>query len=251
MGDSSQGLIAWSRRYSLCFLTIMPRKGKRSRGGRNGSATTTVPRTNRVIDLTNFNARRLFRIVQEVTLNESLAVEVTNRGFNGLPAVGDFLGEFMATRLTRLEIWFDQRGSASTGAIPRCGAFLLPGLVSDYDFSFPSGKPGTGSYAGRGLNQINPSKPLILRVGPEFGAGRFPTPVTEGPGTQTSVLFLDSNGYKGTVRVISHVETLGYPFSLIASSTSSSSSSPPDAESSPSSVDGDDPHNGCSLACGG
>jgi len=201
-----------------------------------------VPRTNRVLDLTNFNARRLIRTASEQSVDGAVALQVNNRGIEGIASIVDFLGSFMATRLTRLEIWFDQRGSASTGAIPRCGAFLLPGLLSDYNLV--SEVPPVGEFAGRGLQQINPSKPLILRVGPELGAGRFPTVAQDGPGTSGSVLYIQTTGYKGTVRVISHVETLGYPFSLIPSSSTSSSSSPPDAESSPSSVDGDDPHNG-------
>lgn len=175
------------------------------------SSARTVQRVGRVNDLTVFNNRRVIKIAGEVdkTTDGPSVHTFTNRGFGAFASLGALISSFNASRLLKLEIWFDQRGSGSTAAVPRCAAFLLPGSSSDYtDVS----KSGTlASYAGRGLQQINPSRPLTLKVGPEFVAGRFNDIENGGPGDVPSTLFLATEGYSGKVRIISYVEVLGVP----------------------------------------
>lgn len=192
--------------------------GKRARG--NGTSTVPVPRA--PLDFTHFSNRRNIKYAVDTDMGSEFKLLGINRsgistptGASPIPGVQTLLTTFTSIRLTSIELWFDARGTTgsttSQAAVPRCGAFLLVGLPSTFDGTKLA---DAALWAGRGLNQINPSRPLRLRVGPELDAGRFGSPDFA---NSLDTLVIKTLGYTGNVRVVFNLQTLGTPQDLTAS----------------------------------
>jgi hypothetical protein len=192
---------------------------KKKNNGRNGGSTT-VPRTSQVLDFSKFSDRRLIKYAVGVDIVSGTAVVhgISNSGEVALlvhptiPGVEVLVESFNSVRLKSIQVWFDNRGVTGPAAsVARAGVFLLNGVPSLYDGSKLSSSP---AWAGRGLNAIVPSKPITLRVGPEFASGLFGQPAFS---SSKDSIVISTLGYSGSVRLVFLVEVLGPPELLTVS----------------------------------
>lgn len=166
-------------------------------------------RLNKHIDLTKFQPGRYITVATEAVLaGSTLALGFFNneppRSTVEIPAISVFRKSFQSSRVIKIGIYFDQRGSSSTAAVPRVTAFLTNGLASGVD---PTKIVDLANFAGSGLNQVSPGREFVLPVGPKFSSGRFDS------GTGDTLL-LAGNDYEGTVRIHTTFEVLGPPINF-------------------------------------
>lgn len=185
----------------------MPR-GRRPRKG-NNNAIKKPQQLKQHLDLTKFQPGRYITVATEAVIaGTPLSLGFTNteppRSTVEIPAVSAFRKSFQSSRVVKIGIYFDQRGAASTAAVPRVTAFLAYDLSSAVD---PTKITDLANFAGSGLNQITPGREFILPVGPKFSAGQFGD-------ASGNTLVLAANDYAGTVRIHTTFEVLGPPINF-------------------------------------
>lgn len=187
----------------------MPRS-RSGNGGRKGSAAVKKPqRTSKLLDLTKFQPSRFIKISTQADVTDtpvalSFGASTPPASTTEIPALTALRGAFASSRMVSMQISFDQRGSSSTGAVPRVTAYPLNKgsvTIDPTKLQFPA------TFAGSGLNQIMPGRPFNINVAPRFPCGQFNS-------NQTSLLVLVGHDYKGTVRIDSTFEVLGPPIDL-------------------------------------
>lgn len=184
------------------------KRGRRFRNGGN-TAIRKPQRQKQHLDLTKFQPGRFITVATEAVLAGSpLALGFFNddppRATVEIPAISAFRKSFQSSRVTKINIYFDQRGSSSTGAVPRVTAFLTDDISTAVD---PTKITDLANFAGSGLNQISPGRDFNLPVGPKFSSGQFGT-------TSGNTLILVGQDYEGTVRIQTTFEVLGPPINF-------------------------------------
>jgi hypothetical protein len=160
-----------------------------------------------LLDLSIFPPRRRIAVAAEVTVQNGSATlfDFSNSLSTAyLTSIATFVNSFQSRRVIGINVYFDQRGSASTAAVPRVTAFLATGFTSSVD---PDNVDlnTIARYAGSGINQVVPGKNFYLKVGPEFSTGRFQA---TGSG---DFIVLVGDDYQGTVRLKLIFEVIGIP----------------------------------------
>jgi hypothetical protein len=189
--------------------------GRRRSNGRRPAPRRRSRRRQQVIDFTRFDNRRTVKIASQVTVgatdgSDFVSVQpVYRQGLKDrqLAAVNLFTTTPRNIRLVNLRIVFDGRAVLSGNGVPmsnpRCAAFLLNVQTNTVDES----KLASQGLATYGRFSRNPLKPQTfnIRVGPEYSIGQFGTADT------SAALILVAQGFQGTVKIISTVQTLGPP----------------------------------------
>jgi len=187
----------------------MPRS-RSGNGGRKGGAVINKPqRTPKLLDLTKFQPSRYIKVSTQATVNGtptvlSFGASTPPASSTEIPALTALRGAFTSSRMVSMQIMFDQRGSSSTGAVPRVTAYPLNQGIVNID---PTKLLNPATFAGSGLNQIMPGRPFNINVAPRFPCGQFNS-------NQASSLLLVGQDYEGTVRIDSTFEVLGPPVDL-------------------------------------
>lgn len=202
----------------------MARPMSKSRRGR--SRTLRRPA---VIDLTNFNGLRRFKVAQEKVQvtdrqvdNWQINKRTVGSGVNSLwgkmtDATFGYPGFVNdQIRVVHIDVHFDGRGTSMTGASgsvaftanPRVCAFMSTFTEAELDTSKISAN--IGDYGG-GATLFNNTKHIRLPVGPAFPIGRFGSDENAGD----SRLIVACTGFVGTYRVIVTYETTGWPDSTV------------------------------------
>jgi len=163
----------------------------------------------RLIDLTKFQPGRLIKVSTQASVSStpsvlSFGASTPPAASTEIPALTALRGSFNSSRLVSMNIMFDQRGSTSTGAVPRVTAFALNQGESGID---PAKLINPATFAGSGLNQIMPGRPFRVPINPRFPCGQFNS-------NQSSSLVLVGQDYQGTVRIDTTFEVLGPPLDL-------------------------------------
>jgi hypothetical protein len=171
------------------------------------------------INLSNFNNRKKFQVTYNIEqsgfvtnwqLNKrTLGSEINPLWGNLVPSAGT-AGESnfdqAQVRIIKLKLMFDNRAGIA-GTFPaanyRVAAFIVPLTEAQLDPSFDTNLLGQF-----GLNGVNlqRTKTIHLRIGPEFPIGRFGLANSE-----DSRLLIFSDGFSGNVRVQVTYEVCGFP----------------------------------------
>lgn len=183
------------------------------------------PRSSRALDLSNFNGRRKWHWVIERPINAAsdadgqvVAIQLGRlaQGLQINPLVNRLFGAATTNpawslnnlRYLRFSVQFDNRGTGvdvskqlAVSARPRVGAFLTAQPLAELDEA--KILSNLALFAG-GAHSPNVSRSINLRVGPEWGIGRF------GPDTGTQLVIVAS-GFNGIARVHCYAESTGYP----------------------------------------
>lgn len=186
----------------------MPRR----RNGRRRQVRNVPQKSNNIIDFTKFQPTRKIKIATETTVSVSNPVQILQFGNNDPPGNAitnalTFLQTFYTSRVVSIDVFFDQRGAASTAAIPRATAWVVPSTSAALD---AAKIVQIARFAGSGLNQVMPGRCFKIRLGPRFiRDGQF-VPNDE-VGTFKSSLILATKDYNGTIRIHTTFETVGPP----------------------------------------
>jgi hypothetical protein len=173
------------------------------------------------LDLTNFSGRKTWRIVNEKILEISGGPDVSlfQVGINGMGLEPNRLAQSLFStegtaggwsieqvRIKSITVNFDARGvtpnSTAFNTRPRLGAFLTPDGLAEID---PDRlKLQIGDFTPHTITP-NGSKSIRLPMGPEFSLGRF------GGGRTAMTLVILTNGFQGSYRIITELESTGFP----------------------------------------
>jgi hypothetical protein len=193
----------------------MPRR-RNGRRGRNGSrggglGPFTPQRLSGLINLTKFQPRRRVVIASETDLTDLDPAKIEVIGSFGTPpgiALGStvaFIKTFDQARIVSIDVYYDQRGSGSTGAVPRVTAWIANDITVVYN---PNLVLDIARFSGSGLSQITPGKAFRIPVGPEYVAGQFSRLVNNGS------IVIASVDYVGVVRFQTTFEVYGPPLDI-------------------------------------
>jgi len=182
----------------------MPRKRSKNGGGGRKDAPQNERST---LQLNVFQPRRRIKVATQAlvtNLTPVLALGFDNSIPPGtaLDALTSLLDSFDRTRVVSISVFFDQRGSASQAAIPRCTAWVAEDNPSAVDVSKID---SLARFSGSGMTQVFPGRSFNVRVGPEFRSGRFE------PQVQQDTLLIATHDYRGTVRIETTFEAYGPP----------------------------------------
>jgi hypothetical protein len=199
---------------------MAPRRSPNNR--RNGNGNKRRSRPNGEIDLTQFNQRRRFRHAiakdLEITGTSGPTVDIYQVGISTVGATPNKLArklfnsdgldgswQIEQVRVRAIDVVFDARGINPATVFnqrARVGCFLSPDPAANFDVTKMSAE--IGNYTPHAMNP-NATKTVRLRLGPEFSLGRF------GGDRPNMSLVIVGNGFQGSVRVITHLETTGFP----------------------------------------
>jgi hypothetical protein len=193
----------------------MPRRknGRRARNGnrRGGLGPFTPQRLSGLIDLTKFQPRRRIVIASEtdLTILDPSKIEVIG-SFGTPPGIPlgstiAFIKTFDEARIVSIDVYYDQRGAGSTGAVPRATAWVANDVTTVFN---PNLVQDIARFAGSGLSQITPGKAFRITVGPEYFAGQFSRLVNNGS------IIITSKDYVGVVRFQTTFEVYGPPLDI-------------------------------------
>jgi hypothetical protein len=120
-------------------------------------------------------------------------------------ACDSFIESFESARIKYIDVYYDQRGGPSFGAVPRVTAWVATGLVSDFDTTKIT---DIARFAGSGINSIMPGRKFRIPIGPRFvSIGQF----NRAGITASAVLVIASQTYEGTLRLETMFEVIGPP----------------------------------------
>lgn len=182
---------------------------------RNGKGNNNRPQSMSAIpvNLTQFQPFRRILIATETDLSVAtptkvLAMQSSAPPGSAILSCESFLAAFDRTRVVYIDVFFDQRGSASTAAIPRATAFCADMPASSY---LATRLSSIASFAGSGMSQVVPGKRFRINVGPRYQMGQF--------AGINGALFLISKDYNGTVRMETCFEGYGPPLDYTATAS--------------------------------
>lgn len=186
----------------------MPRKRMNKKNG-NGSVRAPQ-KVGAMLNLTKFQPTRKILVASQSDLtpaNPTKILTMSNVAAPGnrIGALDTLIESFESSRMCYVDVFFDQRGNASTAAVPRVSAWAATGLVSDFD---PAKIVEIARFAGSGLNQIQPGRRFRIPIGPRFtSVGQF----NRAGVTASAVLVITSQDYAGTIRFETCFEVIGPP----------------------------------------